>query len=262
MTEDNTQYTLADIKAQDRILHSPYVKLVLNPLSQHLALVTINRTKLSPIQVTCASAMVAVLAAVSFVFGQYVLGAILFQCGVILDGVDGYVARVRKTGSDWGMLLDSYVDVFRVLLALSALAFAEHLDPATSVLLILFLGLHFGETLIDSELINVKRWYEKEPPGEPSAWETAVLSYVRFCERFGLKGMLVHYQERLFIVLFLGPVFFLVKEALIFAVILSFLFLHLKIALDVSLIREHARGGDQQLYIRETGGFKTDISNP
>jgi CDP-diacylglycerol--serine O-phosphatidyltransferase len=60
---------------------------------------------------------------ISTLRGNYDYAAILIGIGYILDGLDGRVARLTKTTSDFGLQLDSLADVITFGIAPSILAF-------------------------------------------------------------------------------------------------------------------------------------------
>jgi phosphatidylglycerophosphate synthase len=75
--------------------------------------------------VTVLSALIGVAGAVSFAFGTYpalVLGALLLQVSIVLDCVDGEIARVTRTRSPFGAWLDAATDRLKEYAALAGLA--------------------------------------------------------------------------------------------------------------------------------------------
>jgi hypothetical protein len=77
--------------------------------------------------VTVLSALVGVAAAISFAFGTYpalVFGALLLQVSLVLDCVDGEIARATRTRSPFGAWLDAATDRLKEYAALAGLAIA------------------------------------------------------------------------------------------------------------------------------------------
>ena len=70
----------------------------------------LSHTPVTPNQVTIMSLGVALAGFFSFVYGYYVIGALLAQASSIVDGVDGDLARLKKQTSAFGGFLDSVVD--------------------------------------------------------------------------------------------------------------------------------------------------------
>src|SRR5436190_3913399 len=61
---------------------------------------------------------------ISSLRGNWDLAAILIGIGYILDGLDGRIARLTKTASDFGLQLDSIADVVTFGVAPGILAFS------------------------------------------------------------------------------------------------------------------------------------------
>src|SRR5436305_14866763 len=61
---------------------------------------------------------------ISTLRGQWDYAAILIGIGYILDGLDGRIARLTKTTSDFGLQLDSIADVITFGVAPAILAFS------------------------------------------------------------------------------------------------------------------------------------------
>ena len=86
----------------------------------NVALRLIAPTPLTPNQVTVLSGLTAIVA--GLVVGtassarpwQAVLGGVLFFFSIVLDCVDGQLARLRKMSSFAGRALDGYTDVVSI----------------------------------------------------------------------------------------------------------------------------------------------------
>ena len=172
-----------------------------------------------------------------FFNGSFLTAAILFQLSVALDFVDGYVARIKKNGSLPGILFDGYSDIMRVMFNVGALAWYFRDDSTILLLLLAFTGFHFAESFLDFEFIFAEKWLRRDPPASLSRVEEAVIRFKSRLERVGLKTIFIHYQERLFIVLALGPMtgqFAACTIAGIAAVLFS---MHFKLILDTALLK-------------------------
>jgi phosphatidylglycerophosphate synthase len=95
-----------------------YTKII--PLSARLFL----KTGLTPNQITWLSFILCIIAGLCFLSGKYfylITGAFLIQVGLIVDNVDGIVAKVKKSVSSYGKWLDTTTDrigqVFMVMCA-------------------------------------------------------------------------------------------------------------------------------------------------
>jgi phosphatidylglycerophosphate synthase len=70
----------------------------------------LTHTPLTPNQVSFISLAVAIGSFLGFVYGQYIVGALLAQASSIVDGVDGDLARAKKMTSAFGGFLDAILD--------------------------------------------------------------------------------------------------------------------------------------------------------
>ncbi len=89
-------------------------------------------TPITANQITAFWILLAISSSVMIFFGYYILGGILLTISVILDYVDGEVARYKKTKSvKWGEFFDwigTWLSVFLPLLALTLNIFLETKD--------------------------------------------------------------------------------------------------------------------------------------
>jgi hypothetical protein len=80
--------------------------------------------KLKPNFVTVVSFLVGVFAAIEFSRSNYISGAVLLQLSLILDCVDGEVARYTKQFSRFGAWLDALSDRVKEFMAIGGLAYS------------------------------------------------------------------------------------------------------------------------------------------
>jgi CDP-L-myo-inositol myo-inositolphosphotransferase len=72
--------------------------------------VVFERLPFTPNQVTLMSAAVGVAAGILFIFDQWLAGAISVFASMVLDGLDGEVARRKNMKSKYGAFLDTMMD--------------------------------------------------------------------------------------------------------------------------------------------------------
>ena len=72
--------------------------------------VVFERLPFTPNQVTLMSAAVGVAAGILFIFDQWLTGAISVFASMVLDGLDGEVARRKNMKSKYGAFLDTMMD--------------------------------------------------------------------------------------------------------------------------------------------------------
>jgi phosphatidylglycerophosphate synthase len=114
---------------QDRInqvrkdLAEPVVRWIQEPAARPLVF-AFKETPVTPNQVTCLSALLAIGAAYFFSLGDtrsIIQGGIIFELSLILDSVDGELARAKGLASEWGRIVDGigdYVSSIAVLIGL------------------------------------------------------------------------------------------------------------------------------------------------
>ncbi|MBN1948935.1 MAG: CDP-alcohol phosphatidyltransferase family protein [Candidatus Cloacimonetes bacterium] len=71
------------------------------------------RTNVTPNQISFASILVGILAGIMFAHGTYtyfIVGGLLYTFSIVLDCVDGMIARLKKNGTAIGRLIDGVAD--------------------------------------------------------------------------------------------------------------------------------------------------------
>jgi len=104
-------------------LTEPVVRLIQEPAARPLVY-AFKETPVTPNQVTGLSALLAIVAAYFFSLGDarsMIQGGIIFEISLILDSVDGELARAKGLASEWGRIVDGigdYVSSIAVLIGL------------------------------------------------------------------------------------------------------------------------------------------------
>ena len=104
-------------------LAEPVVRWIQEPAARPLVY-AFKETPVTPNQVTGLSALLAIVAAYFFSFGDtrsMIQGGIIFEISLILDSVDGELARAKGMASEWGRIVDGigdYVSSIAVLIGL------------------------------------------------------------------------------------------------------------------------------------------------
>jgi phosphatidylglycerophosphate synthase len=131
---------------------------VVDPVAAPIALFIANRTRITPNQITVASFVLGLGAAVSFAFADYpvlVLGAVLYHLSFVLDCVDGKVARLKDTGSIFGGWLDYILDRVRVFVCAVALMGGQFVKTDRPIYLYLAVFVVFLEMLRNLNALRV-----------------------------------------------------------------------------------------------------------
>lgn len=104
-------------------LTEPVVRWIQEPAARPLVY-AFKETPVTPNQVTVLSALLAIVAAYFFSLGDahsMIQGGIIFEISLILDSVDGELARAKGMASEWGRIVDGigdYVSSIAVLIGL------------------------------------------------------------------------------------------------------------------------------------------------
>ncbi len=104
-------------------LTEPVVRWIQEPAARPLVY-AFKETPVTPNQVTLLSALLAISAAYFFSLGDtrsIIQGGIIFEISLILDSVDGELARAKGMASEWGRIVDGigdYVSSIAVLIGL------------------------------------------------------------------------------------------------------------------------------------------------
>jgi phosphatidylglycerophosphate synthase len=134
---------------QDRInqvrkdLTEPVVRWIQEPAARPLVYF-LKETPVTPNQVTAASALLAIVAAYYFSLGDahsMIQGGIIFEISLILDSVDGQLARAKGMASEWGRIVDGigdYVSSIAVLIGLM-IGFPDSKEALLTLAFLIFL---------------------------------------------------------------------------------------------------------------------------
>ena len=144
-------YSLDDVRARATKPRDAWWTIFLvDPVALRLCVVAANRTAITPNQLTVTSLVVGLGASWAFWTGStamLALGAGLFYMSFLLDCMDGKIARLKGTGTPFGMWLDYIFDRVRVLAATVALMGGQHRLTGDDLYLWLAVGVVFADML-------------------------------------------------------------------------------------------------------------------
>jgi phosphatidylglycerophosphate synthase len=166
--EEKRLYTMEDVKASFKERDAWWTVLLVDPIAARLILTVANRTRITPNQLSIASFIVGMTAALCFYLGNYlalVIGALLYHISFIIDCMDGKIARMKGTGTSFGILLDISLDHVRVALCGIALTFGQFrlTDDVTYLYLLpLFLVAYFARHINALQLYKLRREMQKK----------------------------------------------------------------------------------------------------
>ncbi len=78
--------------------------------AKYITYFLVNKTEITPNQVTTISFLLAIFSGIAFNFQYFITGAILYQLSYILDIVDGSIARSKNLSSKIGAFYDVFTD--------------------------------------------------------------------------------------------------------------------------------------------------------
>ncbi|HRD69750.1 MAG TPA: CDP-alcohol phosphatidyltransferase family protein [Legionella sp.] len=115
----------------EEYFRQPYQVYFINPLANYL------QTKVTPNQITVLSGVLGLLVLPTLLMNYVYFSIFLLILSGICDTLDGTLARMQQTSSDWGSVLDIICDrivEITVVLSLFAIAPAERGAPALLML--------------------------------------------------------------------------------------------------------------------------------
>jgi len=102
-------------------VYDGYISRVINRrISEPIARL-LNRTRITPNQVSWVAFVLAILSFLSFIYNWNITGGLLAQFSSIIDGVDGSLARLKSMSSTFGGFLDSILDRYADILIMLGL---------------------------------------------------------------------------------------------------------------------------------------------
>ncbi|WP_235030630.1 CDP-alcohol phosphatidyltransferase family protein [Nonomuraea solani] len=119
-------YSLDDVHETRKRRDSWWTVYFVDPVACRVALPIANRTRLTPNGLTVLSLVLGAVSAACFATNQLVAGACVFYLSFMIDCVDGKIARLKGTGTPFGLWLDYVGDRVRVVLCAGGLAYGQY----------------------------------------------------------------------------------------------------------------------------------------
>jgi phosphatidylglycerophosphate synthase len=119
-------YSLDDVYETRKRRDSWWTVYFVDPVACRVALPVANRTRLTPNGLTVLSLVLGTVSAACFAMNQLVAGALVFYLSFMIDCVDGKIARLKGTGTPFGLWLDYVGDRVRVVLCAGGLAYGQY----------------------------------------------------------------------------------------------------------------------------------------
>lgn len=102
-------------------VYDGYISRIINRRISEPIVRLLNRTRITPNQVSWVAFGIALLSFLSLLFGLNIVGGLLAQLSSIVDGVDGGLARLKGMTSDFGGFLDAILDRYADILIILGL---------------------------------------------------------------------------------------------------------------------------------------------
>ncbi len=162
-------FTLEEVKEKTyKKRDAWWTVLLVDPLASRLVLPLANHTRITPNQISLAAFLVGCGAAWFFFQGDSFslwMGALLFHFSFVLDCMDGKIARLKGTGSVFGMWLDYMLDRVRVVICALMLMTGQFLltdDPTYLALAILIIFMDMLRYMDALQLYKLRREMRKK----------------------------------------------------------------------------------------------------
>ncbi|WP_230878484.1 CDP-alcohol phosphatidyltransferase family protein [Planomonospora sp. ID67723] len=131
-------YSLDDVRATCKAKDSWWTVFLVDPVACRITLLVANHTAITPNGLSRFSLILGTASAVWFAAGQLAAGAALFYLSFMVDCMDGKIARLKGTGTVFGLWIDYVGDRIRVVCCSVGLAFGQY--AATGELVYILLG--------------------------------------------------------------------------------------------------------------------------
>ncbi|MEU0567737.1 CDP-alcohol phosphatidyltransferase family protein [Nonomuraea sp. NPDC005983] len=118
-------YSLQDVYATRKRRDSWWTVYFVDPVACRAALLVANRTRITPNALTVFSLVLGMVSAVCFAMNRLPAGAAMFYLSFMIDCVDGKIARLKGTGTPFGLWLDYVGDRVRVVCCAAGLAYGQ-----------------------------------------------------------------------------------------------------------------------------------------
>ncbi|GAA0926646.1 hypothetical protein GCM10009560_28670 [Nonomuraea longicatena] len=119
-------YSLDDVYATRKRRDSWWTVYLVDPVACRVALVVANHTRITPNALTVSSLVLGMVSAVCFALNELAAGAAMFYLSFMIDCVDGKIARLKGTGTPFGLWLDYVGDRVRVVFCAVGLAYGQY----------------------------------------------------------------------------------------------------------------------------------------
>lgn len=156
----NNCYSFEEVRNSAKLTDAWWTVKVIDPIALRLTYLFANYTGLTPNQITIFSLILGLLSAYFFLKGDYpnlVLGAIAMELSFVFDCVDGKIARLKKTGTQFGAYWDFMQDRVLQFAALFTLIWGQYQLTGNTNFWVLGLIYVFADALHRTSSFHVQR---------------------------------------------------------------------------------------------------------
>lgn len=227
----------SEIKKHSKKTETLFVKIFLMPLANKIALFFINDTNFKPYHISFLGLFFGVISAFLFYSGNHYFAAASFIFAMILDQVDGLVARVKNLKSVFGIIIDNYSDVIIIIINSFSLIIINFDNKLFVILMLTFLILNYIESWFDFTIYSVFKYFSDKKKIEINTLDILFDNLKKKLEKFKLRTIFFYYQERYFCIFVLSPIFSFNNYFLLSILVLVFFMINFKIIFDISMIK-------------------------
>jgi hypothetical protein len=214
-----------------------YTHYVIDPISRMIVFLILKfQFYFKPYFYTYIGLLLAIISSYFFLKQDYIFGAIIFQISLIFDCIDGYVARIQNSGSIFGVMSDGFADFIKIFLNLLSLLISLDSQPEIFNFFNIYMFYILFENSINSSLIECKNYF-KNKNLKKNFFDKKLITLKNKFENKNLRLVFFNVHEKCFLIFFVGPITDSVSLAVYSTIIISFIFLILKIFLDLANIK-------------------------
>ena len=205
------KYPFKEVKKGYKEARNWWNTFILKPIMVPTLWFVANFTKLTPNTITTISLFLYILCGISFLNGNLILGAILFELGILGDAIDGKLARLKFKPTKFGAWYDTWVDNLGHFIAAITLGYGYYLLTNEKIWLLLggvmfYIKIHHVlEGNMSLRLMGEKRYEKRISKG--SEGQTGIIPKVK---KFLLKRNLrdpLSGSDIKNLLFFVGPLF-------------------------------------------------------
>jgi len=214
-----------------------YTNYIVDPVSRIIVLFILKfQLSFKPYFYTYLGLLFAIISSYFFLKQNYIFGAVFFQISLIFDCVDGYIARIQNSGTIFGVLSDGFVDFLRVFLNLLALFISLEGQPDIFNFFNIYIIYILFENSINSCLKDCENYFKNRDIKKNFFDKKLIILKNKF-QKKNIRFIWFNSHEQYFLIFFVGPIVESVSFVVYTTIIISFVFLILKVFLNLASIK-------------------------